>query len=126
MAHLTLEEPKVYADAVEFAEFTWNDVAQWDQFARETVGKQLVRAADSIGANIAESYGRFHFSERINFLYYARGSLHECKHWVTLAEKRNLYPPAIAQERLARLRSLALEMNAYIKDKREFRTSFHK
>lgn len=59
MAHLTLEETKVYADAVEFAELTWTDVAQWDQFARETVGEQLVRAADSIGANIAKAMGGF-------------------------------------------------------------------
>ena len=126
MAHLTLEQTKVYSEAVAFAELVWGDVMEWNAFARETIGKQLVRAADSIGANIAESYGRFHFSERINFLYYARGSLHECRHWVTLAEKRKLYAPGVAHERMSRLHSLALELNAYIKDKRDFRQSYTK
>lgn len=74
MSHLTLEETKVYNDAVAFAELIWEDVAAWNQFERDTVGNQLVRAADSIGANTAEGYGRFHFAERIHFLYYARGS----------------------------------------------------
>lgn len=124
MAHLALEQTRVYLDAVEFAELIWNNVATWNQFARDTMGKQLVRAADSIGANIAESYGRYHFSERINFLYYARGSLHESKYWITLAERRKLYTPELAQERMNRLDNLALELNAYIKDKRNMRQSY--
>ncbi|GIV44793.1 MAG: hypothetical protein KatS3mg035_1916 [Bacteroidia bacterium] len=32
------------------------------------MGDQFVRATDSIGANIAEGYGRFHYLEKLKFL----------------------------------------------------------
>lgn len=38
---------------------------------------QLVDAAVSMGSNIAEGFGRYHFREYINFLYYTRGSIDE-------------------------------------------------
>jgi four helix bundle protein len=57
MAHEELEQTRVYVQASEFADSIWNDVLQWRELARDTVGKQFARAADSIGSNIAESYG---------------------------------------------------------------------
>ncbi len=75
MAYEELEKTRVYVEAAEFADLIWEDVMQWGEFARDTIGKQFVRAADSIGANTAESYGRYHWSDKLNFLYYARGSL---------------------------------------------------
>ncbi|MEJ5995551.1 four helix bundle protein [Pedobacter sp. Du54] len=45
----------------------------WDFCAKDTIGKQICRAADSISANIAEGYGRFHYKENKNFCYYSRG-----------------------------------------------------
>ena len=62
----------------------------WSPFARDTVGQQLVKAADSIGANIAESAGRFHPNDVIRFLYYARGSLRETRFWLKRAIHRHL------------------------------------
>lgn len=38
---------------------------------------QIIRASRSIGANIAEGHGRFHFQEQIQFCRQARGSLSE-------------------------------------------------
>lgn len=35
----------------------WLEVTKRGSFAKDTVGKQLMRAVDSIGANIAKSYG---------------------------------------------------------------------
>ena len=67
-------------------------VERWKPFARQTIGSQLVRAADSVGANIAESHGRFYFGEKLQFLYYARGSLYETRHWLRLAWRRSLLP----------------------------------
>jgi len=44
------------------ADEVWAAVSSWDRFAKDTAGKQIVRAADSIGANIAEGTGRGRFS----------------------------------------------------------------
>ena len=71
----TFEDLRVLKAAEEIADSIWKRVVRWEEFARDVVGKQLARAADSIGANIAEAFGRFHFGEKLQFLYFARGSL---------------------------------------------------
>ena len=50
----TLEKLEVYQLAESFGDKIWDIVIQWNSFEKETVGKQMVRAADSISANIAE------------------------------------------------------------------------
>jgi len=52
-------------------------VLGWNNFARDTVGKQLVRSADSVGANIAEGAGRGRFLDNRRFVRMSRGSLNE-------------------------------------------------
>ena len=58
MARTNFEKPQVYQLSEKIADSIWNIVSTWNHFARDTVGRQLVRAADSIGANIAEGSGR--------------------------------------------------------------------
>lgn len=48
---------------------------------------QIKRAVQSIGANIAEGWGRYHYKDRIRFLYQARGSLYEVKHFLRAARR---------------------------------------
>ena len=79
-----------YRMAESLAQVVWEIVDRWKPFERQTIGSQLVRAADSVGANIAESHGRFYFGEKLQFLYYARGSLYETRHWLRLSWHRNL------------------------------------
>jgi four helix bundle protein len=50
----------------------------------------MVRAADSIGLNIAEGYGRFHYKENRNFCYYSRGSAKETVAALEKAKNRAL------------------------------------
>ena len=58
MARTNFEELEVYKLSERLADEIWVAVISWDRFARDTVGKQVVRAADSIGANIAAGAGR--------------------------------------------------------------------
>ena len=58
---MRLEELKVYQLAIDIGERVWVVVCKWDYFAKDTVGKQLVKSVDSIAANISEGYGRFHY-----------------------------------------------------------------
>ena len=81
----------------------------------------MVRAADSIGANIAESYGRYHYGDKLNFLYYSRGSLYETKHWVGRSHDRGLMNDTIFDDLMNRMRILAPKLNAYINSKRQQR-----
>jgi four helix bundle protein len=74
-------------------------ISRWPSFERWTVGVQLMRSADSIGANIAESAGRWHRADERRLLLIARGSLYESEHWLQRAEQRGLLP-AGASERL--------------------------
>lgn len=74
-----LEDLEVYNLSEIISDKIWNIVMGWEYFAKDTIGKQLCRAADSISANIAEGYGRYHFKENKIFCYYSRGSISEVK-----------------------------------------------
>src|SRR3990172_378882 len=77
-----LDELEVLGEAQRIADEVWARVISWDGLPREVVGLQLARAVDSVGANIAEAFGRFHYADKIRFLYYARGSLFETRYWL--------------------------------------------
>jgi four helix bundle protein len=108
-----LEDLKILQIAETIADEIWKKVLQWDVFARDVLGGQLTRAADSIGANIAEGFGRFHYGEKLNFLYYARGSLFETKYWLNRARARDLMSTTEAQDYADRLTTLARSLNAF-------------
>jgi four helix bundle protein len=113
---LKFEELRVLRVAEGVADGLWERVMQWDAFARDTVGKQMARAADSIGANIAEAYGRFHYGEKLQFLYYARSSLFETKYWLNRAKTRKLLQPADAAAYAEQLTDLARQLNSFASD----------
>ena len=85
-----LEDFKVYNLAMKTGEDVWNAVISWSYFEKDTLGKQLVKAVDSIAANLSEGLGRYHYKEAKNFGYYSRGSLFETKTWLTKALNRKL------------------------------------
>jgi len=109
-----LESKRVYQKAELVADFVWDLSEKWHSFARNTFGSQLVRAADSIGANVAEAAGRFHPADVCKFFYYARGSLYETQYWLRRAVKRKMITEADLQTILGELDSLAKEVNGCI------------
>lgn len=114
MAGAGFEKLRVYQLAEQIADELWKIVVKWDIFAKDTVGKQLVRAADSIGANIAEGTGRGSFKDNRRFVRIARGSLYETRHWLRRAYVREL----LTEQHIARLQPLINELgpklNAYL------------
>lgn len=68
----------------------WEAYESFDWRAKKIIGDQFITSADSIGANIAEGYGRFHYLDKVKFYYNARGSLLESRHWLDLLLERKL------------------------------------
>lgn len=109
----SFEDLRILKTAEGVADAVWKRVVQWDRFARDVVGKQLARAIDSIGTNIAESYGRFNFGEKLQFLYYARGSLFETKYWLNRAHTREPISSTETSEFTSNLIDIARQLNAF-------------
>lgn len=108
-----LEDLKILQNAENIADSVWKRVVQWEQFAKDVVGKQITRAVDSVGANIAESYGRFNYGEKLQFLYYSRGSLFETKYWLNRALARELMQADEVKGYAARLSDVARQLNTF-------------
>lgn len=85
-----MEELEVYTISMELSDKIWKIVFGWEYFEKNAIGIQLIRAADSVSANISEGFGRFHYNESKHFLYYSRGSLFETRTWLKKANTRNL------------------------------------
>src|SRR5262245_29985349 len=122
MVRTNFENLRVYRLSESLADEVWKIARSWDYFARDTVGKQLVRAVDSIGANIAEGSGRGSSQDNRRFVKIARGSLYESKHWLRRAYKRDL----LTADQTTRLKPLVDELapmlNAYLRSIRITRT----
>src|SRR5213594_4089508 len=120
MERTNFEKLQVYQLSEKVADSVWNIVIAWDAFARDTVGKQIVRAADSIGANIAEGSGRGSHQDNRRFARMARGSLYETIHWLRRSYLRRLLTqPEVKKLRLL-VGELAPKLNAFLRsvDKR--------
>lgn len=106
---------RIYRLAEELADQVWAIVTPWQGFARETIGRQLVRAADSIGANIAEGYGRGSVNDNRRFVRIARGSLNETQHFLRRAFRRGLIDEEQANKLKPLVDSLGPQLNAFLK-----------
>lgn len=109
------ENLRVYQLSEKLADAIWELVLGWGNFARDTVGRQLVRAADSIGANIAEGTGRGTYQDNRRFVRTARGSLRETQHFLRRAFRRKLITGPQVDKIKPLIDELAPRLNAYLK-----------
>lgn len=104
----------MYQLSEQLADDIWKIVEGWNFFAKDTIGKQIVRSADSIGANIAEGVGRGSFQENRRFIKIARGSLNETQHWLRRAYTRNLLTSEQINAIKTIINELAPKLNSYL------------
>ena len=109
-----IENLQIYQLSMEIGERLWNIVTKWKFFERDTIGKQIVRAIDSVAANLSEGYGRFHFNENRQFCYYARGSLFETLTWLTKSHTRGLISNEEFESIKSSLEAILIKLNNYI------------
>ena len=109
------ENLQVYHLAEKLADEIWKIVVTWDTLARNTVGTQIIRSADSVGANLAEGSGRGSDQDYKRFIKISRGSLYETKHWLRRAFKRNLLSKEQIDLLSPLIEELTLKLNAYLR-----------
>ncbi|WP_375443520.1 four helix bundle protein [uncultured Fibrella sp.] len=110
-----INDLQIYQLAMTLGEQVWAVVVHWDLFARDTVGKQVVRSADSVAANLSEGFGRYHFKENIHFCYIARGSLLETRTWLDKARRRQLINDEVYAQFDRDINMLGVKLNNYLK-----------
>lgn len=88
--YLNVHKLSAYKKSFKLSQLVWNLIISWEYFAKDTIGKQLVRAVDSVSANIAEGFGRYHKKEKIHFYYISKASALESLDWIEKAYLRNL------------------------------------
>jgi four helix bundle protein len=111
---MNLENLVIYKQAMVIAQRIWDIVLAWDPFAKYTLGKQWVNASDSIGQNIREGYGRYHFRDAKNFFYYSRGSLFESITILEKAHNRKLISDTDYSELYSEHKDLTVRLNNFI------------
>jgi len=115
MERTNFEKLQVYQLSEKIADSVWNIVVTWTPFARDTVGKQIVRAADSIGANIAEGSGRGSLVDNRRFVRMARGSLYETLHWLRRSYMRKLLSQSEVKKFRELVQELSPKLNAFLR-----------
>lgn len=113
--YIKLEDLEVYKLSRELSRLGWEIYSKLNWQNRKIIGDQFIESIDSVGANIAESYGRFHYLDRIRFLYNSRGSLFESiNHWLGLLLERGI----VSNDEFLDLKlisdKLSLKLNNYI------------
>ncbi len=124
MATLDFEDLQVYQLAEKLADDIWKMVSVWEIFAKDTVGKQMVRSADSIGANIAEGSGAGSFKDNQRYVRIARASLYETRHWLRRAHRRGLLTVDQTRQTKLLMDELAPRLNAFLRVKKTLHTKY--
>ncbi len=113
--YLRLNDIKAYKIALNLSNYIWTIVLRWNYFPRDTVGKQFVRAVDSISANLAEGFGRYSKKDKIKFYRYSCGSIKESLDWNEKARARKLIISKDYRYILRMLQCLPREINHLIR-----------
>ena len=112
---MELEKLKIYKMSRDLSRLVWDIYDAMNIENKILIGKQVVRSTDSIGANIAEGYGRYHYLDSVKFYYNARASHYEAiAHWLSLLYERCIVNNEEYQEILKISNELAPKLNSFI------------
>ena len=118
--YIPLKELIVYQLARQLSKIGWDIYSKMSFEDKKHIGDQFIRSTDSIGANIAEGYSRFHFLDKVRFYYNSRASQSEATdHWLELLLERN----KISQETFDTYKSISkdlqIKLNNFIKQTKD-------
>ena len=112
---IPLKELEIYQLSRGLSTKAWVIYERLNYHQRKNWGDQMISAIDSVGANIAEGYARFHFLDRIKFYYISRASLSEgVEHWIDLGLERKLLEKSEFDDIHSVLKNLQIKLNKQI------------
>ncbi len=100
------------------AHWVWECVESWHPRAQNTIGEQLIRAIDSVNANLVEGDARYTLPDSIRFFVIGRASAREARLWISRAIRRGLISEAEGARSLDDLDSAARMLNQLINYRR--------
>jgi len=113
--YIAIEKLEVYNLARELSREGWTIYKTLSFSDIKLMGDQFIRSIDSIGANIIEGYGRYHYLDKIKFYYIARASLNEsCYHWLDLLNERGKISDEVNQNLKDTAQKLQIKLNNFI------------
>jgi len=112
--YLKLNDVPAYKTAFNLSNYVCNVIIKWDWFAKSHVGGQFVEAIDSISANIAEGFGRYHKKDKIKFYHYSSVSVKESFDWNEKSKVRKLMKEEEYKHIFGELQKLPKEINHQI------------
>jgi four helix bundle protein len=113
--YIKLEDLEVYQLSRALSKKAWAIYSKLNWQMRKIMGDQFIESSDSIGANIAEAYGRYHYLDRIRFLYKSRGSkLESVNHWLSLMHEREVISDEEFNDLNGLAEKLGIKLNNYI------------
>lgn len=111
---MDFKELRIWQDSINLIVDVYKLIDNYPSTERYGLSSQTGRSVNSIGANIAESCGRYHYKDRINFLYHARGSLIETEHHLIVADKLGFISVGELAGLSKKIRDLGIRINNYI------------
>lgn len=108
-------EMDVYKLSEQLSDLIWQGYDVWPRKVQHTIGYQILRASDSICANLAEGYGRYTPADRRLFYRYSRGSFEETKAWLRKLIRRKIIKQDEVQAYTKIIDELGPKLNAFIK-----------
>jgi four helix bundle protein len=115
MNYLKITDIEAYNIGFDLSNKVWNLVIEWSYLAQKTIGAQFIDAADSISANIAEGFGRYHKKDKIKFYNYSKGSVIESVDWLEKSINRKLLNDSQYEHLRGELEKLPKALNSLIK-----------
>lgn len=116
---MELKNLDIYRLSRELCTAVWKIFENMNYETKKIIGYQWIRSTDSVGANIAEGFGRFHYLDRNKFNLNARGSLLEVIHWTELLDERKIISNSDIKDLFLIINELHPKLNKFIATTKE-------
>jgi len=113
---IELKDLEVYQIARKLSSIAWEIYSPLSFEQKKIIGDQFIRSVDSIGANIAEGYGRYHSLDQVKFYLNTRASLFEAHyHWSELLQERAIIDMKQLDDITELSKKLEIKLNNFIR-----------